>query len=120
MKKTQEDYDQDTQEEQDWTFKNTTSVTKLIEYLTMTKYIIFVILIHDPTTSLFNEYKYRQRGVAGDSESEDEDTSFWKKYGKKEAGASYSFLLQGKSLEIWNPQLNMFRWERKQWRRIWM
>jgi hypothetical protein len=43
MKKAQEDYDQDTQEEQDWTFKNTTSVTKLIEHLTMTEYIIFGI-----------------------------------------------------------------------------
>jgi hypothetical protein len=55
MKKAQEDYDQDTQEELYWTFKNTTSVTKLIEYLSMTKDIRFVILIHDPTTSLFNE-----------------------------------------------------------------
>jgi hypothetical protein len=85
MKKAQEDYDQDTQKEQDWTFKNITSVTKLIEYLAMTKYIRFMILIHDPTTSLFNEYKYRQRGITGDSESEDEDTILCKKYGKKEA-----------------------------------
>jgi hypothetical protein len=30
------------------------------------------------------------------------------------------FLLQGKILEIWNPKLNMFRWARKQWRRLWM
>jgi hypothetical protein len=66
MKKAQEDYGKDTQEEQAWTFKNTTSVTKLIE---LTKYITFVILIHDPTTSLFNEYKYRHIGVTGDSES---------------------------------------------------
>jgi hypothetical protein len=105
MKKAQEDCDQDTKEEQDWTFKNATAVIKLIEYLTMTRYIRFVILIHAPTTSLFNEYKYKQRGVTGDSESEDEDTRFCKKYGKKEAGASYSFfpfLLQVKSLEIWN------------------
>jgi hypothetical protein len=76
MKKAHEDYDQDTQEVQYWTFKNTTSVTKQIKYLTMTKYIRFVILIHDPATSLFNEYKYRQRGVTGDSEYEDEDTIF--------------------------------------------
>jgi hypothetical protein len=48
MKKSQEHYDKDTQDEQDWTFKNTTFVTKLIEYLTMTKYIRFMILIHDP------------------------------------------------------------------------
>jgi hypothetical protein len=81
--KSQEDYDQDTKEEQDWTFKNATSITKLIEYLTMTRYIRFYILIHDPTTSLLNEYKYRQRGVTGDSESEDEDTRLCKKYGKK-------------------------------------
>jgi hypothetical protein len=67
MKKIQEDYDKDTQEEQDWTFKGTNSATKLIEYLTMTKDIRFVILIHDPTTSLFKEYTCRQRGVAGDS-----------------------------------------------------
>jgi hypothetical protein len=93
MKKAQEEYDNDTQEEQDWTFKNTTSVTKIIEYLTMvmTKDIRFVILIHDPTTRLFNEYKYRQRGVTGDSESEDEDMTVCKKYGKKETGASDSF-----------------------------
>jgi hypothetical protein len=32
MKKTEEEYDKDTQEEQDWTFKNNNSVTKLIEY----------------------------------------------------------------------------------------
>jgi hypothetical protein len=51
----------------------------------MTKDIRFVILIHDPTTSLFNEYKHRQRGFTGDSEYEDEDTTFCKKYGKKEA-----------------------------------
>jgi hypothetical protein len=50
MKKAQEEYDKDTQEEQDWTFKNTTYVTKLIKYLTMTKDIRFVILIHDPTS----------------------------------------------------------------------
>jgi hypothetical protein len=81
MKKAQGDYDQDTQEEQDWTFKNTTSVPKLIEYLTMTKYKNIMILIHDPTTSLSTEYKYRQRGVTGDSESEDEYTRLCKKYG---------------------------------------
>jgi hypothetical protein len=57
---------------------------------------IFAIFIHDPTTSLFNEYKYRQRGVTGDSESEDEDTRFCKKYGKKEAGASDSFFVARK------------------------
>jgi hypothetical protein len=96
MKKAQEDYDQDTKEEQDWTFKNATSVTKLIEYLTMTRYIRFVILIHDPTTSLFNEYKYRHRWSTGDIESEDEDTRFCKKYSKKETGASYSFFVARK------------------------
>jgi hypothetical protein len=77
-------------------FKNANSVTKLIEFLTMTKDIRFAILIHDPTTSLFNEYKYRQRGVTGDSESEDEDTIFCKKYSKKETGASDSFFLARK------------------------
>jgi hypothetical protein len=81
----EEEYDKDTQEEQCWTFRNTISVTKLIEYLTMTKYIRSMILIHDPTTSLFNEYKYRQIGVTGDSESKDEDTRLCKKYGKQEA-----------------------------------
>jgi hypothetical protein len=55
-----------------------------------------VILIHDPTTSLFNEYKYRQRGVTGDSEYGDEDTTFYKKHGKKEAGASDSFFVARK------------------------
>jgi hypothetical protein len=44
----------------------------------MTRDILLVILIHDPKTSLFNEYKYIQRGVTGDSESEDEDTVFCK------------------------------------------
>jgi hypothetical protein len=79
MKNKHEDYAKDAQEEKYWTFKNTTSVTKLIEYLTMTKYIRFVILIHDPTNSLLHDYKYLQRGVTGDSESEDEDTRFCKK-----------------------------------------
>jgi hypothetical protein len=36
MKKAQ--YDKDSQKEQDWTFKNTTSITKLIEYLTMKRH----------------------------------------------------------------------------------
>jgi hypothetical protein len=54
------------------------------------------ILIHDPTTSLFNEYKYRHRGVIGDSEYEDKDTRFCKKYGKQEAGASDSFFVARK------------------------
>jgi hypothetical protein len=62
----------------------------------MKKDIRFLIFIHDLTTSLFNEYKYRQIGVTGDSESEDEDTKFCKKYGKKEAGASYSFFVARK------------------------
>jgi hypothetical protein len=77
----------------------------------MTKYIRFVIFIHDPKTSLFKKYKYRQRerGFTGDSESEDEATIVCKKYGKKEAGASDSFYVASKSLEIWNPQFNMFR-----------
>jgi hypothetical protein len=78
---------------------------------------------HYPTTSLFDEYKYRQRWVTYDSESEDEDMRFCKKYCKKEAGASYSFFCckeNGKSLEIRNPQLNIFRWTRRQWRRLWM
>jgi hypothetical protein len=113
MKKVQEDHEQDTKEEKDWTFKNATSVTKLIEYLTMTRDIKFVILIHDPTTSLFNEYKYRQRGFTGDSESEDEDTRFCMKYGKKEAGASYSFFVARKEPGDSNPQLKKFRWARK-------
>jgi hypothetical protein len=69
----------------------------------MTKYIRFVILIHDPTTSLFNEYRYRQRGVTGDSESEDEDTIFCKKYGKKETGASDSFFVARKEPEYLEP-----------------
>jgi hypothetical protein len=99
MKKAQEDYDQDTKEEQGWTFKNAISVTKLIEYLTMTRDIRFVILIHDPKTSLFNDYKYRQRRFTGDSESEDEDTIFCNKYGKKEAGASDSFFVARKEPE---------------------
>jgi hypothetical protein len=55
-----------------------------------------VILIHDPKTSLFKNYKYRQRGVICDSESEDEDTKFYNKYGKKEAGTSYSFFVARK------------------------
>jgi hypothetical protein len=96
IEKAQEDYDKDTQEEQYWTFKNTTSVTKLIEYLKMTKYIRFVILIHGHTTSLFNEYTYRQRGVTGGIGSEDEDMILCKKYGKKEAGASDSFFVASK------------------------
>jgi hypothetical protein len=96
LKKAQEDYDNDTKEEQDWTFKNNNYVTKLIEYLTMTKDFIFVILVHDPTTSLFNRYKYRHRGVAGDIESEYEDTRFCKKYDTKEARASYSFFVARK------------------------
>jgi hypothetical protein len=78
-------------------FKNTTSITKLIEYLTITKDIRFVILIDDTTTSLFNKYKYRQRGVTGESESEDEDARFCKRFGKKEAGASYSFFVARKN-----------------------
>jgi hypothetical protein len=100
MEKTQEDYDKDTQEEQDWTFKNTTFVTKLIKYLTMTRCISFVILIHDPTTSLFKDYKHRQRGVTCDSQSEDEDTRLCKMYGKKEARTSYSFFVARK--EPWD------------------
>jgi hypothetical protein len=67
----------------------------LQNYLTMTKDILFVSFIHDPTNIMFNKYKYRQR-VTGDSESEDEDTTFCKKYGKKEAGASYSFFVARK------------------------
>jgi hypothetical protein len=62
----------------------------------MTNCIRFVILIHDPTTSLLNEYKYRQRGVTGDFEAEDEDTRFCKKYSKKEAGSSDSFFVARK------------------------
>jgi hypothetical protein len=93
MKKVQEEYDKGSQDEKDWAFKNTTSVTKLIDYLTMAKYIQFVILIHDPTTIMFNEYKYRQIGVTCDSESEDEDATFCKKYNKKEASASDSFFV---------------------------
>jgi hypothetical protein len=60
--------------------------------------------------------------VTGDSEYEDEDTTFFKNYGKKEAGASDSFfvLSLGKSLEIWNPWLKIFRCSRRQWRRLWM
>jgi hypothetical protein len=54
-------------------FQNTSSVAKLIDYLTMTRDIRFVILINDPTTSLFNEYIYIQSGVTGASESEDEE-----------------------------------------------
>jgi hypothetical protein len=73
--------------------------------LTTTKDIRFVILIHDPTTSLFNEYKYRWRGVTCDSESEDEDTQFCKKYGKKEAGASYSFFVARKEPGDLEPTL---------------
>jgi hypothetical protein len=37
MKKAKEECDNNTQEEQYWTFKNMTYATKLIEYLTMTK-----------------------------------------------------------------------------------
>jgi hypothetical protein len=90
-----------TQEEQDWTFKNKfTSVTKLIKYqLTMTDDIQVVILIHDPTTRPFNEYKYTQRGVTGDIEYEDEDKTFCKKYGKKQAGASDFFVVARKESE---------------------
>jgi hypothetical protein len=47
MKKAQEEYDKESQEEPDLTFKNTSSVTKLIDYLTVTKDIRFVILILD-------------------------------------------------------------------------
>jgi hypothetical protein len=105
MKRSQEEYDKETQEEQDWIFKNTTSVKKLIKYLTMTKYIRFVILIHDPTTSLFNEYKYRQRGVIGDSESEDENMTLCNKYRKKESGASYSFFVARKEPGDFEPMV---------------
>jgi hypothetical protein len=55
-----------------------------------------VILIHDPTSRLSNEYKYIQRGSTCDSESEDEDTTLCKKYGRKEAGAPYSFFVARK------------------------
>jgi hypothetical protein len=43
--------------------------TMVINHLTLTTKIRFVILIHDPTTSMFNEFANRQRGVIGDSES---------------------------------------------------
>jgi hypothetical protein len=109
MKKAQEEYDKDNQEEQDWTFKNTTSVTKLIDYLTMKKYIRFAIFIHDPTTSLFNEYNYGQRGVIDDSGSEDEDTIFCKKYGKKEEGASYSLFVARKEPGDLEPTVENFQ-----------
>jgi hypothetical protein len=75
----------------------------------MTKGIRFVILIHDPTTSLFNEYKYRQRGFAGDSESGDEDTILCKRYIKKEARASDSFFVAMKEPGDLEPIVEPFQ-----------
>jgi hypothetical protein len=70
-------------------------------------------MIHDPKTSLFNEYKYRQKRSQVIVSQKMRASHSVRSTAKKKKVPQIHFLLQGKILEIQNLRLNMFRWVRR-------
>jgi hypothetical protein len=65
---------------------------------------------------MFNEYKYNREGSQVIVNLKMRTRHSVRRMTKRKPEPHIPFLLQGKSLKIWNPWLNMFRWARRQWR----